>query len=308
MIHLEKIMKKVVFLFVFIGYFVSAQNKADTLDLSEYPHRFTLQKQIGETSGVEYYKGFLYTFNDSDNPAEIYKLDAETGHILQTLKVKGAKNVDWEEITRKGDTLFIGDFGNNLGNRKDLMIYSIKLPKDTVNEWITVDVIDKIPFVFEDQTDFSNTEYLTTNFDCEAFVYYNGNLHIFTKQWGNNQTTHYQLDLNSDENPKVARKIETFNTECAITGAYIFNNELYMIGYTKETFAYVWKFSRFSDGKFFNDQAQKIFIGFTPSISQVEGIAVTEDKVYITGEGFEYFIYHADPTLYVIDKGDLKSF
>lgn len=297
-------MKKLVSTFLFIGSFAFAQNQTDILDLSEYPHQVTLQQEINETSGVEFYQGFLYTFNDSDNKPEIYKLNAKTGDILQTLKVKNAKNIDWEEIARKGDTIFIGDFGNNLGNRKDLTIYSLILPKDTVNNEVSLDVFNKIPFIFEDQTDFSNKDYLTTNFDCEAFVYYAENLHIFTKQWGNNQTTHYQLDLSSNESPKIARKIETFNTECVITGADIFDNELYMIGYTKETFAFIWKFSHFLDGKFFNGQAQKTFIGFTPSIAQVEGIAVTQDKIYVTGEEFKYSIFYAAPKLYMIDRKD----
>lgn len=298
-------MKKLILAVLCITSFLSAQNKTDTLDLSECPTQFTLSKKIRETSGIEFYKDYLYTFNDSGNAPEIYKLSSQNGEILQTLKIEGATNVDWEEITRKGDTLFIGDFGNNLGIRKDLTIYSILLPQNNTSKNVNVKVLNTYHFVFEDQVSFENKGYVVTNFDCEAFIYYNNKFHIFSKRWGDYHTTHYELDLNAAEKPLVAKKIESFNTECVITGANLYNQELYLIGYTKDGFAYTWKFTDFFDGKFFNGKAQKTFIGLTPTISQTEGIAVTKDKIYITGEEMNYSLFKAKPTLYIIDKDKL---
>ena len=33
------------------------------------------------------------------------------------------KNTDWEEISQDKDFIYIGDIGNNSGNRDDLKIY-----------------------------------------------------------------------------------------------------------------------------------------------------------------------------------------
>ncbi|PQL91754.1 hypothetical protein [Apibacter adventoris] len=299
------VMKIYALFFLFFTNFLPAQNKTDTLNLSEIPIQFTLSKKIHETSGVEFYNDFLYTLNDSGNQPEIYKLSSQNGEILQTIKIKDATNVDWEETARKGDTLFIGDFGNNLGNRKDLTIYSIIIPQETLSKNIEVNILHTYYFNFEDQINFNNKEYLVTNFDCEAFVYYDKKLHIFTKRWGDYQTTHYELNLNTTKKTLTAKKIETFNTECVITGADIYNKELYLIGYTKDGFAYTWKFINFSDGKFFNGEAQKTFIGLTPMISQTEGIAISKDKIYITGEEMNYSLFKVQPTLYIIDKNKL---
>ncbi len=301
-------MKKITILFIFLSSFLLSQSKVDTLDLSEYPVRFSLSQQINETSGVEYFNQHLYTFNDSGGKPEIYKLNPENGEILQTIWVNGAKNKDWEEIARKGDTLFIGDFGNNLGIRKDLTIYSIRLPeKDTIKKTETP-ILNTLHFTFEDQTDFTNQGYTKTNFDCEAFVYYQGKLHLFSKRWGDNQTTHYELDLYSSDTMQTAKKIETFNTECVITGADIYENELYLIGYSNYNqggLAYVWKFTDFSEGKFFNGKSKKTLLGFTAAISQTEAIAVTENKIYITGEEMKYSLFYAPPSLYILDKSEL---
>ncbi len=301
-------MKKITILFIFLSSFLFSQSKVDTLDLSEYPVRFTLSEQINETSGVEYFNHHLYTFNDSGGKPEIYKLNVENGEILQTIRVNGAKNKDWEELARKGDTLFIGDFGNNLGIRKDLTIYSILLLKENSSKETEVKILNTLHFTFEDQTDFTNRGYIKTNFDCEAFIYYKGKLHLFSKRWRDNQTVHYELDLSSSKTIQTAKKIETFNTECVITGADIFENELYLIGYTNYNqggLAYVWKFTDFSEGKFFNGKTEKTLIGFTTAISQTEGIAVTKDKIYITGEEMKYSLFHTLPSLYILNKSEL---
>ncbi|MDR2122900.1 MAG: hypothetical protein LBP34_07225 [Flavobacteriaceae bacterium] len=299
-------MKKAVLVTFLISSFIFSQTKTDTLDLSEHPNMFTLSSRINETSGVEFYNDHLYTFNDSGGNPEIYKLSAEDGSISQTIKIKNARNVDWEEIARKGDTLFIGDFGNNLGIRRDLTIYSIVLPKSNFPEKTKADILNVIHFNFEDQTDFENRGYARTNFDCEALIYYKGKLHLFSKCWGSNQTVHYELYLQPSKDIMIAKKIETFNTECVITGADIHNDELYLIGYTWDGVAYVWKFSDFSKGMFFNGKAQKTLIGLSAAIGQTEGIAVTDDKIYITGEEIKHSFFHREPALYILDKSEWK--
>lgn len=291
---------------VFCTTYLNSQITTDTLDISEIAIRITLPNQVNETSGVAYYNNALYTFNDSGGNPEIYKLNIKDGKILQTIKIQEATNVDWEEITLKDDTLYIGDFGNNLGNRRDLTIYSIKLPDDSISKNLEVPLINKFYFTFEDQKDFKNRGYQKTNFDCEAFVYDQGKLHLFTKQWENNQTTHYLLNIpKKNDSTAIAKKVESFNTECVITGASLYKNELFFIGYTPNGLAYLWEFKDFKNGYFFNGKAKKILLGFTAELSQTEGIEVNENNVYITGEEMNYSLFHPPPTLYILNKSKL---
>lgn len=290
-------------IFCFVSIVLYSQVEKNILDLSEYPEKYILSSQINETSALEFYNDFLYTCNDSGGEAEIYKLSTQDGKIVETIKIKGVKNVDWEELARKGDTLYIGDFGNNLGIRKDLTVYQVVLPTNStnINE---LAIVDQFQFTFEDQIDYENKGNFKTNFDCEAFIYYKNKLHLFTKRWGDFHTAHYELDLTSVSKTKIAKKIETFNTECLITGADIHHDTLYLIGYIKEA-AYVWKFYDFKDHNFFKGKSKQTLIGLTAAIGQTEGIAVTDSKIYITAEEMNYSLFHVKPTLYILNKDEL---
>lgn len=290
-------------IFCFVSIVLYGQVEKNILDLSEYPEKYILSSQINETSALEFYNDFLYTCNDSGGEAEIYKLSTLDGKIVETIKIKGVKNVDWEELARKGDTLFIGDFGNNLGIRKDLTVYQVVLPTNATN-LKEITIVDQFQFTFEDQRDYEYKGNFKTNFDCEAFIYYKNKLHLFTKRWGDFHTAHYEIDLTSVSKSKIAKKIETFNTECLITGADIHHDTLYLIGYTKEA-AYVWKFYDFKDHNFFKGKSKQTLIGLTAAIGQTEGIAVTDSKIYITAEEMNYSLFHVKPTLYILNKDEL---
>lgn len=296
-------MKLLSLIFCLVSIVLYSQVEKNILDLSEYPEKNILSSQIKETSALEFYNDFLYTCNDSGGEAEIYKLSTLDGKIVETIKIEGVKNVDWEELARKGDTLFIGDFGNNLGIRKDLTIYQVVLPTNATN-FKEITIVDQFQFTFEDQRDYENKGNFKTNFDCEAFIYYKNKLHLFTKRWGDFHTAHYEIDLTSVSKTKIAKKIETFNTECLITGADIHQDTLYLIGYTKEA-AYVWKFYDFKDHNFFNGKSKQTLIGLTAAIGQTEGIAVTDSKIYITAEEMNYSLFHVKPTLYILNKDEL---
>ena len=112
--------------------------------------------------------------------------------VIQTIRISNASNSDWEDITYDGHYLYIGDFGNNVsGNRTNLRIYKI----DFKNVTPTTDNINAeiLHFSYENQTDFTRQNANETDFDCEAMVYYNNKIHLFTKQWISNQTAHYTL-------------------------------------------------------------------------------------------------------------------
>jgi hypothetical protein len=65
----------------------------------------------------------IITHNDSGGQANLYEINASTG-ALRTVAITNATNVDWE-YAQDASYIYIGDIGNNFGNRTDLKIYKI---------------------------------------------------------------------------------------------------------------------------------------------------------------------------------------
>ena len=85
-----------------------------------------LPKAIKENSGIAYFQDNKAWFiEDHGNKDEIYQIDFN-GKILKELKIKHAKNNDWEDLAQDPNgNIYIADIGNNNNKRKDLIIYKI---------------------------------------------------------------------------------------------------------------------------------------------------------------------------------------
>ena len=86
--------------------------------------------KLDEASGIQAGNdGVFFLHNDDGN--HIYAIDA-SGHDLGRMTIKGAKNKDWEDITRvigeEGPILVIGDTGDNHNSRKKVTLYFVKEP------------------------------------------------------------------------------------------------------------------------------------------------------------------------------------
>ena len=142
--------------------------------------------RLNECSGLERsrrHDGVFWALNDSGGQPELFALDA-AGRALGRVRVLGAKNVDWEGITADDDGhLYLHDGGNNLNQRRDLVVYRIPEPSALDGE-VTVDQV--IPFVFPDQAAFPPA---ARNFDSEALFWDEGALHLLTKHRGDSRTT-----------------------------------------------------------------------------------------------------------------------
>ena len=77
------------------------------------------------TSGV--HPDVLWTHNDSGDTARLYAIDA-TGSSVGELTLAGAIPEDWEDITRSGVTLFVGDIGDNDQDRAKVAIWRVEEP------------------------------------------------------------------------------------------------------------------------------------------------------------------------------------
>lgn len=292
-------MKRIFYiLFVFLSFQISAQ-KTQKIKLKKY-HIATLSDTLQESSGLTNLNGRIFSFNDSGNTSEIFEIKAGSSNIEKTFQT-GLKNIDWEAITNDGKNFYIGEFGNNLGTRKDLKVYKIPFKNDS----IIADSIKTIPFFYPEQTDFKPKN-INNNFDAEAMIFLDGNIHLFTKEWITNTVSHYVIDKNLTEN-QPAQKLESFDTGFVVTDASVFENKLYVVGYTKKASVYLMIFEKDETGNlFFNKPLKKHSLGRAYNVGQIEGITATEKGIYISGERFSIKIKKVPQSLYFVPFEDLN--
>src|SRR5262245_64483246 len=77
-------------------------------------------------------RGGWWVENDSGNTPDLH-LIAASGKLLRTVRVRGATNVDWEDLasgpgTNGRRTLYVGDIGDNAESRDDLVVYRVPEP------------------------------------------------------------------------------------------------------------------------------------------------------------------------------------
>jgi len=93
-------------------------------------------RKINESSGLVVSRrtaGVFWTHNDSGDGPNLFATDRK-GRSLGRFTVTGAVNVDWEDIAagpERGDaaTIYVGDIGDNGGNRNDTAVYRVREPK-----------------------------------------------------------------------------------------------------------------------------------------------------------------------------------
>jgi hypothetical protein len=140
---------------------------------------YALPNKLKEVSGIIYSPetNLLWTLEDRGNANAIYGLDSN-GKIERTITIENTENIDWEDITKDKDgNLYIGDFGNNDNERKDLSIY--KIDKNSLATESAIPAY-KISFAYPEQKDFppKKTEMF---YDVEGFFEFKNNFYLFTK-------------------------------------------------------------------------------------------------------------------------------
>lgn len=93
-----------------------------------------LPKRVAETSGLaasRAHPGILWTHNDSGGDPELIAVDS-AGSRRGVVRVTGADAVDWEDIAvggcAGGDCLYVGDIGDNDGDRAQIDVYRFMEP------------------------------------------------------------------------------------------------------------------------------------------------------------------------------------
>jgi hypothetical protein len=93
-------------------------------------------RKVNESSGLVVSRrtpGVFWTHNDSGDGPNLFATDRK-GRSLGRFTVTGATNVDWEDIAAgpqrsESATLYVGDIGDNGGNRNDTAVYRVREPK-----------------------------------------------------------------------------------------------------------------------------------------------------------------------------------
>ena len=257
-----------------------------------------LPSELSENSGIIIYDNLIWTINDSGGKNVLYGFNFK-GEIEKEIEIKDAPNRDWEDITQDKKHIYVGDFGNNSGMRKDQTIYKIK-KKDiskkqkqkVKSKKIEFDYANQIYFMYQGQR---------TPFDCEALVEFNDSLYVFTKDWSDRTTTVYKMPTKKGE--YKIDPIAQFNVDGLITGADISpdKSKLVLAGY-KDYKPILWIFSDFKSNNFFEGK-QMHFEMDAIFDAQTEGVCfLGNDSLLISCEQTSSFKHQ----LFLIDLTTLK--
>ncbi len=252
-----------------------------------------LPRELKECSGMAALgKNIFIALNDDGNKPNLYVFSNDKANETRTVKIAGVENNDWEEMAADEEYLYIGDFGNNGGTRRNLMIYRVRkedvMTKDKV-------VPEKIMFRYEGQTKFNDSN--RHNFDCEAMVCVGDSIFLFSKNRGNFKTDLY--GFSKIPGNYEARQLGSFDALGLITGADYRTDhsggELILVGYNEKWKSYkpfLIHFTNFTGNDFFTGESNRF--SFDQTLQTETVIFHNTHEVYLSNEeekGKGGFIY-----------------
>lgn len=265
-------MYKSILIFLFFTSVVTSQHTVTEIG--------PLDMNVNESSGLIFLNDRLITHNDSGNQPILFEMDTTSLAITRQVNVTNAENRDWEALAQDDTFIYIGDFGNNVGTRTDLVIY--RIDKD---DYLTSDQVqaELIEFSYDDQVDFSNNG--NSDWDAEAFIALENELVVFTKQWQSQGSVAYSI-------PKLigshtATRIGSITEVGLVTDAVYDKNtsNLYILGYSSILSPFLIMFENSSAANIFNGTFFDFELGL--SFVQAEGITQTNsDELFFTSEYF----------------------
>ncbi len=238
-----------------------------------------LPSELTESSGLIFFDQKLWSHNDSGDQARIYNISTGQALTNQILNFANAQHIDWEDLAQDEQFLYIGDFGNNSGQRQDLVIY--KIAKNGLSD--TSEVIE-IRFNFSDQFNFDHS-FEMHNFNCEAMIVQDHFIYLFSKNHLDQKTKLYRLP--NSPGYYSASLIEEFDSRGLITAADLDEdtNTLCLLGYTTENSefqTFLWLFFDFEAPNFRDGTSRRISL---PIHQQAEGIcSIGNGEFYISNE------------------------
>lgn len=223
------------------------------------------------------HEDLLWTLNDSGGGPELFALRF-SGALVGRVRVKGADNRDWESIAidDKG-RLYIGDFGDNRSDRRDLTVYVVKEPDPTRDR--TVKVEKRVRFSFRDRDEKRGKN--GSAFDVEASFFGDERLHILTKERGTARTSLYRFKPLRHKERQKLRAREIAPVDALVTGAELHPDQLRLAILTYDS---IIVYQRAEPGTpFFSEPPQYSRI----EVGQAEGIAWDGEDLLVCNEQLE---------------------
>ena len=240
----------------------------------------SLSAKVNEQSGLVWYQDLFWVNNDSDCAASLYAYN-KAGVIKKELAISNFKNLDWEDVTDDKNYIYIGDFGNNFGVRKNLRVLRIRKSSFSSQDSSSIEA-EEMPLAWADQDVFVPRKQ-NHDYDCEAFVAFRDSLYFFSKNWADYKTRMYVASKDF-KNQSLKVKAE-FDADLLITGADLSSDGkvLALIGY-KDYRTYVLLFSSYKGTDFFSGKSLRLDLSSLGG-AQTEAIVFDDnDSLYISTE------------------------
>lgn len=266
-----------------------------------------LPDEINETSGLIFLENKIITHNDSGDGPILYEIDSINAEITREVFIENAINTDWEDICYDDEYIYIGDFGNNYGNRTDLKVYKISRSDYFNNDTVPAAVIK---FSYKEQINFSD-QLLETNFDAESILSIDDSLYIFTKNYGNFKSYIYSLSKSPGEY-QIGRK-DSIGPIGLITGAEHNKNSntILLTGVSFNPF--VIELKNYHSGKFSNGEIISHTLELSES-KQIEGICSLGENEYLiasektTSNAFLYRLTMSSLAVFAVPMEQIKFY
>lgn len=242
--------------------------------------------EITESSGLELADepNTFYTHSDHGNGAAVlYKID-QSGKLLKTITVGGATLVDWEDLARDDSgNLYIGDVGNNSGNRSELKIYKVNATNPGSSQTISFSYDTRDAVQSKGKKGKGKTK-SAKNFNSEAIFWHNGSLFLVTKASGGGGDAHL-FQVSDSPGSHTAKHIGQKALGDKITSADISpsGDKLVLMSLGK---LHVFNLS---GTDYFKGNPQTINLG---NVGQTEGMVFTDNNTIVfSNEGGQLFKY-----------------
>lgn len=256
--------------------------------IANVEEKFTLPSMLDESSGAIFFNDKLITHNDSGNSNELYELDTVSESVTRTITIDNATNIDWEDLTQDNTSIYIGDIGNNNGNRTDLKIYKIDKTDFLNSTNVTAEIIN---FNYSDQTDFSANPN-NTEWDAEALIAFDTSLILLTKNWVSGVTKAYPIP--KDSGTYAVDLLATQLTSGGLITGSTYNQlteKVYSVGYSEALQPFIWISEGFSGNDIFSGANTQVSLS-SLGLEQVEAIThIGANRYFMTSESFSISVF-----------------
>jgi hypothetical protein len=241
---------------------------------------YELDTVLAESSALCFWNDIFWSLNDSGGQPCLYGVDKQNGSLRHIIHITNSKNIDWEALTQDDRYFYIGDFGNNNGNRKDLKVLKVRKPDILNCKEINLQA-EFISFHYPDQSTFEVRKH-KNKWDCESMVYQNDSLFLITKNWLTGFSSIYALPTLSGN--YVALKKAVFNADGLVTDAALSadGKTLYLVGY-RDYVPYISVISNYSASNLKKSNVKRFEFSALLA-TQTEGICFIENNLYFSCE------------------------